>query len=75
MSKFRDGDRVQFTAETRRWNPGARSITGMVVKSEPNRNGQIRVRRDDLKTAEYWNEEAWEPLCERFREFLDRKRG
>ena len=73
MPRFKDGDRVQFTAETQRFNPGARSITGVVVRCEPNQSGNIRVRRDDLKTAEYWNEEAWELISPERLAFLSNR--
>jgi hypothetical protein len=59
MAKFKDGDKVQMTPETRKANPGARSFTGVVV-GEARHPNEIRIRRDGQKTIVLWHETAWE---------------
>lgn len=59
MAKFKDGDKVQMTPETRKANHGAQSFTGVVVGEARNPN-EVRIRRDGQKTVVLWHETAWE---------------
>jgi len=61
MAKFKDGDRVQMTAQARAANPDARSYTGVIV-GEARSPCEVRIRRDGQKTIMLWHENAWEPL-------------
>jgi hypothetical protein len=58
--KFKPGDRVAMTEETRSCNERARSFTGTVVNYSTLYPEQVRLRRDGLLTVEIWHEDAWE---------------
>ena len=59
MAKFRDGDKVQMTPETRAANPDSRSFTGVVV-GRARFPQEVRIRKDGQKTVTLWHETAWE---------------
>lgn len=60
--KFRTGDRVQMTADTRAMNEYAKSHIGVVINYSKVYPDHIRLRRDGLTTIELWHESAWEQL-------------
>jgi len=62
--RFVVGEQVQMTAETLKFNSGARSTTGVIVKSSSRLPEHVRVLRDGLKTVETWHESAWEKRSE-----------
>lgn len=62
---FKNGDAVQMTAETLKVNSRALSTTGIVVRDVPNHFGEIKIRRDRLRTIESWHPSAWELKVDR----------
>lgn len=63
---FKVGQRVRVKERHRRFYPGFRSLTGVVVDVEFNRFSgggvwwSVRVRRDGLKTSRWFLADRWE---------------
>jgi hypothetical protein len=58
--KFKPGDRVRMSQSARDFNSRSKSYTGVVVGYTRKYADQIFVKRDGIKTLDYWSEEAWE---------------